>query len=583
MWCIIYSTNRSYHSHTVYMYICQNYIICFCLHVLFRHRNFEFSFVFEMNKHINSEYLNGIKVSVDDFGFDENSTNGNASVKIFTFETENFMTVEIITYGAIIKGIKVPNRMGKVDDILLGYDTLQQYKNERCPKLGCVLDFNNYNHAVNNNMGDGHLSLVNWKYYLKHSTLTLTHLNKTILYTIVFEILVENSINISIVAKSDAVHFVNLSPNLFFNLSGHGATRDHLYRHRIVLNAEKYLVPNGGDVKSSISKCLRGVGGTGYDLRIPHHIGSLIAKSDTFGYNHSFILTRDLADNSLSFNCRISDRASGRSLEIFSNGFAARLCTANGWPNTHKNHVFYDEYGTSRSNEQLIANDDGNLSAAGSDILSDISGQYLDAADQPLSSGEISRSCSEISSVCCDECRDSALPINESIASLNSAISSVCCIDCQKANGSQDITLQIQNGKNNGKSEGLTQKLWQKHKQNQCNGCTYCDQHDFNNVSGKSDTNIRTANKPATITAHSIACTSSISTISTVQCYGCKQIEYRNEIRGKGKSIYRMHDAICVNVLQYPDEVCCSEFSKRCTKPDRSDVHQILYRFKSTD
>lgn len=542
-----------------------------------------------MTQHNNSKFTNGTKVSIEDFGFDENSPQDNDIVKMFTFETENLMTIQILTYGAIIKSIKVPNRLGKVDDVLLGFDTLQQYKNERYPKLGSVLDFYQPENAENTGTTDDHLSTVNWKYYLKNSTLTLTHLNKTVLYTIAFEIFAENSINISFGSKSNSPHFANLSSNLFFNLAGHGTTRDHLYKQRIVLNADKYLVPNCGDTESSISKCCR-VGGTGYDLRVPHRIGSFIAKSDAFGYNHNFILTRDLSDDELSFNCRISDFASGRSMEIFSNGFVAKLDTANEWPSTHKKQVFYKDYDAKRSYEQIrTLVDDGNLSVAGSDIFSDTSKQCSDAADDLQFSAELSGCSSEISSVCCIECRKSSLPLSLPLslskASVNSDISSVCCIDCQIAKDANNITPQ--NDGNNEKLEDLAQKHWTLlHKSTQnanCNECTYYKQYDLNNVSGINYVNNRTGTKPATndIDTHSVA---SLSTISTVQCFGCKQFENRNEIHGKGKSIYRMQDAICVNVLQYPpDENCCSEFSNRCIKPNETHVHQILYKFKTMD
>lgn len=532
-----------------------------------------------MTEDNSSKFINGIKVSVEDFGFDENAPHDNDTVKMFTFETENSMTIQILTYGAIIKGIKVPNRMGKVDDILLGYDTLQQFRNERNPKLGCVLDFSQ---TENTGTRDDHLSTVNWKYYLKNSTLTLTHLNKNVLYTIVFEIFAENSIIISFASKSNSAHFANLSSNLFFNLSGHGTARDHLYKHKIVLNADRYLLPNCGDTESSISKCCR-VGGTGYDLRIPHRIGSLIAKSDTFGYNHNFILTRDLSDDELSFNCRISDIASGRSMEIFSNGSVAKLDTANEWPSTHKKQVFYNDYEAKKSSGFRRRGDDGDPSVAGSEISSDTSRQCTsDATDDPQFSTQISGCSSEISSVCCNECRNSSLPINLSKTSLNSDISSVRCVDCQKAKGSNGITMQ--NGGNNENLEDLAQKhrmFLQKSTPNHCNDCTYCDQYDLSNVSGQNDANNRMGTKASTIDTHSVA---SLSTISTVQCFGCKQFENRNEIHGKGKSIYRMHDAICVNVLQYPpDENRCNEFSNRCIKPNRNHVHQILYKFKTMD
>src|ERR1700733_8099559 len=90
-------------------------------------------------------------------------------VEIFTLRNRNGMEAHIMTYGGIIVSLKTPDKSGKLDDVVLGYDNLADYE-KRNPYFGALigrygnriangrfsLNGNTYKVATNNN-GHAHL------------------------------------------------------------------------------------------------------------------------------------------------------------------------------------------------------------------------------------------------------------------------------------------------------------------------------------------------------------------------------------------------------------------------------------------
>lgn len=68
----------------------------------------------------------GIQLEIDSFGqFTEKERDQTLDVKRFTWRNANGISVEVITYGATITSIKVPDKKGKIEDIVLGYRDMQ--------------------------------------------------------------------------------------------------------------------------------------------------------------------------------------------------------------------------------------------------------------------------------------------------------------------------------------------------------------------------------------------------------------------------------------------------------------------------
>ncbi len=85
------------------------------------------------------ETKSSVMISKEDFGL----TSDNTKVDKFILKNDNGMEVSIITYGGIITSLKVPNKKKVVEDVVLGFDSLEQYLNpeyiKNCPFFGALI------------------------------------------------------------------------------------------------------------------------------------------------------------------------------------------------------------------------------------------------------------------------------------------------------------------------------------------------------------------------------------------------------------------------------------------------------------
>lgn len=273
---------------------------------------------------------NGIKVTVDCFGFCKNQQSGQlAAIKRFKITNENLMVVEIITFGATITSIQVPSVFGVSEDILLGYNSLISYFYSKSTPLGAMANFTKS--APN-------LSKVIWTPHLNETDLTLTHIydddlngqRNSILFTCTFEIKNDNSLTISSTAKSALPCFFNISANLNFNLSGHSAK--FIYDQMIALNCDSYVVQDkkwdGNLTDEHVD-----VKNTAFDLRTAIDFGEAMARNNYTGFDHNFVITK-YGQQRLAFVCRVFDPLSGRSLDIYSDQSFVKLKTVTDWGET---------------------------------------------------------------------------------------------------------------------------------------------------------------------------------------------------------------------------------------------------------
>ena len=228
--------------------------------------------------------------------------------------------IEVITYGAIITSIKVPDKNGNLIDVALGFNNLEPYL-EGHPYFGAIVGryanridngkftINNtdYNLAVNNNGTSLHGGLkgfdkVNWsvlsydlenKRFLKLNYLSEDmeegypgNLNVNVTYTLSDD----NELSVEYNAETDKTTVLNLTQHSYFNLSGEssGAILDHI----LELNADYYLPVNKKIIPTGEK---RAVAGTPFDFRNRKKIGRDLYKKDDQlllgnGYDHCWVL-----------------------------------------------------------------------------------------------------------------------------------------------------------------------------------------------------------------------------------------------------------------------------------------------------
>ncbi len=262
-----------------------------------------------------------------------------APVEQYTL-TDGTLSCDIITYGGALRALRVPGRDGQTVDVLLGFDTLEDYLSHD-KYLGALVgryanriggasfDLNGVRCSLPANDGANHLHGGPKGYFSRlwtveaagDSFLTLTldspdgeegypgHLTVRVTYR-----LEENGLTIAYRAKADRDTLCNLTNHAYFNLSGHdsGPVSDQT----IQIFAGRYTPTDAGSIPTGE---LAPVDGTPMDLRRPVPMGG--HWDDDFpqlvlagGYDHNWVL--DGAEGSLRTAARAASPRTGIVLEV---------------------------------------------------------------------------------------------------------------------------------------------------------------------------------------------------------------------------------------------------------------------------
>jgi len=268
-----------------------------------------------------------------------------AVVEIFTLKNAHGMEVRAMTYGGIITSLRVPDRDGRFDDVVLGYDNLDGYIENNSPYFGAIvgrygnriangqftLDGNLYRLARNN--GPNHLhggnkgfNQVLWKGEVFRNAegagvvFRYTSVDGEegypgrLVAEVTYRLNDQDQLIVEYSAKSDKPTPVNLTQHTYFNLTG--GVRDVL-DHELKIDANRYtpvdatLIPTGS---------LAPVAGTPFDFTQPTKIGARIEEEDEQlrngkGYDHNFVLNR--SDSGLVHAARVAEPTSGRVLDVW--------------------------------------------------------------------------------------------------------------------------------------------------------------------------------------------------------------------------------------------------------------------------
>ena len=252
------------------------------------------------------------------------------------------VTVEAISYGGIITSVTVPDRSGRMADVVLGFDTLEPYfKNDpffgaiigrygnRIGKGTFTLDGQTYTLAKNN--GPNHLHggaqgfdkvLWNAEPVAGQNAIAFTRTSPdgeegypgALTVRVTYTLTDRNELIVEYHATTDKATPVNLTQHSYFNLAGHAS--GDILRHELMLNADRYtpvdatLIPTGE---------LAPVEGTPFDFRKPTPIGARIDDAHPQikhgpGYDHNWVLNGTAGQMRLA--ARVVEPASGRTLEV---------------------------------------------------------------------------------------------------------------------------------------------------------------------------------------------------------------------------------------------------------------------------
>jgi len=294
-------------------------------------------------------------------------------VFLYTLKNDSGMKVSIINYGAIVTHVFVPDKNGKFADVVLGYDSLNGYVNDKV-FLGAIvgrygnriangkfsLDGKEYQLAKNN--GENHLHggpkgffKVLWDAEpVKNDSvesLKLSYTSKdgeegypgTVKLTVTYTLTKANELKIDYEGKTDKPTVLNPTNHSYFNLSGDFTQT--ILDHELQINAEK-LTPV--DQYSITTGELRNVEGTPFDFRKLTPVGLRINNKDEQlqfggGYDHNWVLN--------NFNKKVREIAllyhpqTGRYMEVLSDQPGVQFYSGNFLDGsfTGKNGVKYNK------------------------------------------------------------------------------------------------------------------------------------------------------------------------------------------------------------------------------------------------
>jgi aldose 1-epimerase len=250
----------------------------------------------------------------------------------YTLTNSHGFEVSVTNYGGAVTSLKAPDRDGNFGEIVLGFETLDEYV--RCPRyFGALIgrhanriargrftiDGIEYQLPCNNGANHLHGGFKGfdkrvWDVRESDKALHLSYFSKDgeegypgNVTAFVDYTLLDNELRIDYRATTDRDTIVNLTNHSYFNLRGAGTILDH----ELTLNADHYtpvseaLIPTGE---------IKAVAGTPMDFRSGKAIGSEL-QNVPGGYDHNFVLNN--ADGSLRPGARLYEPVTGRVLEIF--------------------------------------------------------------------------------------------------------------------------------------------------------------------------------------------------------------------------------------------------------------------------
>ncbi|WP_228084986.1 aldose epimerase family protein [Mucilaginibacter sp. JRF] len=278
----------------------------------------------------------------DSATFDIKGNVDGKAVSLYTLKNSNGAKVAITNYGGRIVSLCVPDREGKLTDVVLGYDSLKSYQKKGEPYFGALigrygnriakgkftLDGKPYQLDINdgvNTLHGGFKGFFARVWDVKkadNKTLELSYVSKdgeggypgTLTVDVTYELTDENELKIAYKATTDKATVINLTNHAYFNLNGHNGAE--ITNHQLYIAADRFtpvdstLIPTGK---------LQPVKGTPFDFTSAKVIGHDIDADDQQlkygkGYDHNFVLNQHDFEKPVA---TVSSPETGISMEVY--------------------------------------------------------------------------------------------------------------------------------------------------------------------------------------------------------------------------------------------------------------------------
>ena len=273
---------------------------------------------------------------------------GGAAVEVFTLRNANGMEVRAMSYGATIVSIRTPDRAGRFDDVVLGFDALGDYLTKaryfgtvvgrygnRIGQGRFTLDGSTIQLTINNGANHLHGGVKGFDKVVWRgepfdrdggSGVTFTYTSAdgeegypgTLKTSVSYTLTPRNELILEYSASADKATPINLTNHSYFNLAGRG--RGDILQHRLTLHADRYTPTDEAQIPTGE---IATVAGTPFDFRVPTAIGARIDADHEqlrrgHGYDHNFVLNGfdGSKEPVLHPAAHVVDPASGRTLDV---------------------------------------------------------------------------------------------------------------------------------------------------------------------------------------------------------------------------------------------------------------------------
>lgn len=278
------------------------------------------------------------------------------NVDLYTLRNSKGVEAKITNYGGILVSLIVPDRNGKFDDVVLGFNDLDSYLTKNDPYMGALigrygnriakgrftLDGVEYKLAVNN--GENHLhgglkgfDKVVWTGREMKTpagpAVVLTYLSKdgeegypgNLNVRVVYTLTNNNEVKIDYSATSDKDTVTNLTEHSYFNLAGEG--NGDILNHLVTINANRYVPTDAGSIPTGK---LESVAGTPFDFLKATAIGARINQDNEQlkfgnGYDHTWVIN----GRGMRLAATAYEATSGRVMQVWTTEPGMQFYTGN--------------------------------------------------------------------------------------------------------------------------------------------------------------------------------------------------------------------------------------------------------------
>ena len=276
------------------------------------------------------------------------------TVDRYTLTNSHGLQADVMTYGATLTAVRVPDREGRLANMTLYLDTFEDYLRGH-PLFGSVVGryanriagarvtLDGVEHALAPNAGKNHIhggrkgfQKILWKARAvrgdRSAGVELTHTSPdghegypgTLAVKVTYTLTDGNELRMAYEARSDKPTVVNLTNHAYWNLAGAGS--GDVLGHVLTLNADRYLPAD--ERKIPLGE-LRSVKDTPMDFTEPKAIGSRIREVEDRNYDHCYVLNKTGGER-LSLAARVAEPKSGRVMEVYTTQPGVQLYTAKG-------------------------------------------------------------------------------------------------------------------------------------------------------------------------------------------------------------------------------------------------------------